>query len=233
MIKRFSGMPVNKHDLLKSNKRADEARSKGNKFYVDRSFHDALGKYNESLCNAVKGSEAYGMALANRSAVYFEMQMFEKCMRTIEHAKLNGYPEKNFSILDKRAEKCAEQIKAGKVDETAENPFDFIKLSYESNPKLPFVVDCLELKSSEKFGRFMTTKSDLKVGDIITIEEPKFKIIKSDSRYESCSENNKFLRCSFCLKDNFMDLIPCESCCSSKNFDITISTLSVNILFNF
>lgn len=209
-------MPVNQISSRKSSENAEATRSAGNKFYVERSFFNALEKYNESLCFAVAGSEAIGLAFANRSAVYFEMKLYEKCLKNIELAKANGYPDKNFTILDKRVEKCAEQIKAGNEAQKDENPFDFIKLNHKANPKLPFVADCLELKSSDKFGRFVITNQDLRVGDIVAIEKPKFRIIKSDARYESCQEKNKFQRCAFCLKDNLMDLIPCESCSASK-----------------
>jgi SET and MYND domain-containing protein 4 len=209
-------MPVNKISR-KSAEKAEHARNAGNKFYVERCFFDAILKYNESLCYAITGSEAIGLAFANRSAVYFEMKLFEKSLMNIELAKVNGYPEKNFFTLDKRAQKCVEQIKAGNEAKKDENPFEFIKLSCKSNPKLPFVADCLELKSSEKFGRYIVTRQDLKVGDVVAIETPKFKVIKSDPRYESCQETNKFQRCAFCLKDNLMDLITCESCVESES----------------
>ena len=101
-------MPVNNiSHSQKSNERAEKARSDGNKLYVERNFFDALLKYNESASHALKG-EALGLAYANRSAVYFEMKLFEKCMKNIELAKLNGYPKTNFATLAKRAEKCTE-----------------------------------------------------------------------------------------------------------------------------
>lgn len=206
-------MPVNKNESSKSSAKAEEPRADGNKFYSERSFFDALGKYNESLCYAEKGSEAAGLAFANRSAVYFEMKLFEHCLQNIELAKANGYPKKNFTILDKRSEKCVEQMKEGREDEAS---FEFIKLSYKANPKLPFVVNCLELKRSEKFGRYITTNRDLTVGDIVAIEEPPFKIIKSDARYESCQQTNNYRRCALCLKPNLLDLIPCDGCSLSK-----------------
>lgn len=208
-------MPVS-GDSTKSREIAEAARSEGNKFYAERSFFDALVKYNESLCHAIKGSEAVGLAFANRSAVYFEMKLFEKCLTNIKLAKENGYPEKNFSILDNRDRKCAELIKSGNELQKDENPFDFIKLTYEANPKLPFVSSCLELKRSEKFGRYVVTNQDLKVGDVVAIEEPQFKVLKSDARYEGCPETNIYQRCAYCLKDNLLDLIPCEMCSSSK-----------------
>jgi SET and MYND domain-containing protein 4 len=210
-------MPVNnRNESSKSSARAEESRAEGNKLYVERNFFDALVKYNESLCHAMTGSEAVGLAFANKSAVYFEMKLYEKSLQNIELAKANSYPEKNFTILDKRAEKCKEQIKAGNEARKDENPFEFVKLSCEANPKLPFVADCLEIKKSEKFGRFMITNRELNVGDIVAIEKPHFRIIKSDSRYESCQEMNRYQRCAFCLKDNLMDLFACEGCSSSK-----------------
>lgn len=204
-------------NTLKSQEIAETARAEGNKFYAERSFFDALVKYNESLCHANKGSEAVGLAFANRSAVYFEMKFFEKCLKNIELAKQNKYPEKNLPILEKRAGKCSELINSGGEARKDENPFEFIKLTYEANPKLPFVTNCLELHRSDKFGRFIITNKDLKVGDIVAIEEPLFKIMKSDGRYENCPQSNIYQRCANCLKDNLLDLKPCELCTSSKS----------------
>lgn len=209
-------MPANKSDSIKSSAYAEKTRTEGNKLYIEKSFFDALLKYNESLCYAEKGSEAIGLAYANRSAVYYELKFFEKSLENCELARQNGYPQKNIAILDKRAQKCLEQIEGGAEAKKDENPFDFIKLSHETNPKLPFVANCLELRRSEKFGRYVITNRDLKVGDIVAIEKPHFKIIKSDSRYEGCQGANRYQRCAFCLKSNLLDLIPCETCSSSE-----------------
>lgn len=212
-------MPVNKTEPSKSNEIAEVARVQGNKYYAERSFFDALVKYNESLCHATPGSEAVGLAFANRSAVFFEMKLFERCSQNIAQAKENCYPEKSFAVLDKRADRCIEQMSLGNEARKDENPFDFIKLSYDANPKLPFVADCLELKKSDKFGRYIVTNRDLQVGDVVAIEKPHFKIIKSDSRYESCQQFNKYQRCAYCLKSNLMDLIPCQICSSTMFCD--------------
>jgi SET and MYND domain-containing protein 4 len=194
---------------------SENSRNTGNKLYIQRNFFDALVKYNESLCHAKPDSEQLGLAYANRSAVYFEMKMFENSLRNIELAKLNGYPEKNLSTLTKRAEKCLQQIENGNIDRNIENPFEFVKLSHEPHDHLPFVSNCLELKKSKKFGRYIITNCELKVGEIVAIEKPHFRILKSDSRYESCDETNKFQRCAYCLQDNYLDLIPCIGCSST------------------
>lgn len=209
-------MPVDKCDTVKSNERAEKTRNEGNKMFVQKSYFDALLKYNESLCYAEEGSEAIGLAFANRSAVYYELKLFEKSLHNIKLARNNGYPQKNFPILDKRIEKCLEQIEAGGEVKKDDDPFNFIKLSNEINTKLPFVSNSLELRRSEKFGRYIVANRDLKVGDIVAIEKPHFKIIKSDSRYDGCEEMNKYQRCAFCLRSNLLDLIPCPTCAFSK-----------------
>lgn len=200
----------------KSNEYAELTRNAGNKFYSEHKFLDALIKYNESLCHAPVESEALGLAYANRSAVYYELRLYEKSLRSIQLAKANGYPVKNFAMLDRRAERCLEQIELGSdAMKDEENPYDFVKLSHEPNPRLPFVSNCLELRKDNKFGRYIVTNVDLHVGQIVAIEKPHFRVIKSDSRYESCDELNKFKRCVFCLSDNHFDLIPCDECTST------------------
>jgi SET and MYND domain-containing protein 4 len=201
---------------FKSKEVADTFRNAGNKHYSDKNFFEALIQYNASLCYAPHESELLGLAYANRSAVYFEMKLYEMSLRNIEFAKLNGYPVKNISTLDRRAEKCRQQIEIGNEVTKDENSFNLIKLTREGNFELPFVAKCLEMRENKKFGRFIITNCDLHVGEIIAIEKPYFKVMKSDSRYESCEEINKYQRCANCLMDNFLDLIPCTQCSSCE-----------------
>lgn len=203
-------------DTVKSYERAVTLRNEGNKMFVEKSYFDALLKYNESLCYAERGSEAIGLAYANRSAVYYELKLYEKCLQNIELARNNGYPQKNVQILDKRAEKCLQQIGIGAEIRKDDNPFDFIRLSSEVNAKLPFVSNSLELRRNEKFGRYIVSNRDLRVGEVVAIEEPYFKIIKTDDRYDGCERLNKYQRCAFCLRNNLLDLIPCATCSVSK-----------------
>lgn len=199
---------------LKANEKSDQLRNEGNKFYGLRKFHSALLRYNESLCYAKPGSENAGLAYANRSAVYFEMTLYERCLSNIELAKQNHYPEKSFEILKKRQEKCDELMK----QQTKKPPclWDLFKLSHPPNKKIPFIVDCLEVKCSEQFGRYITTNRALKVGDIIAIERPYFSILLSESNFVGIAESNVFQRCTNCLKQNYLDLVPCPSCCKGN-----------------
>jgi SET and MYND domain-containing protein 4 len=194
---------------------SEKLKSEANRFYVQKKFHDALLKYNESLCFAEAESENLGLAYANRSAVYFEMKLYDKCLTNVKLARANGYPEKNLEILKKREEKCIEAIKQRRTETKATDALSFFKLSHPRNKKLPFVSDCLQLNIDKKYGKHIVTNRALNVGDVVAIDTPKFKVIKADSRYSTCFESNVLQRCGNCLKDNLLSLIPCTSCCKT------------------
>lgn len=151
----------------KSNAKSEELRTEGNKFYSQRKFFNALLKYNESLCYAEPASENVGHAYANRSAVYFEMKLYERCLKNVELAKQHRYPENNLEVLNNRTAKCNDLVNNSR--EKPSDVWNFFKLSYPPNVKLPFVVDCLEAKISEKYGRHLITNQALKVGDIVAV----------------------------------------------------------------
>ncbi|CAO1420499.1 unnamed protein product [Diamesa tonsa] len=203
-------MPTGTSGLNKCNKKADLYRTNGNQLYSQKKFFDALIAYNQSLCHAEIGAESMGLALANRSAVFLECNLYENALQNIKLAVENKYPESKHEILNKRKQKCMEQLKVPNKPE--EDPWNFLKLSYPANEKLPFIVDCVQLQCDDKYGRYITTNRALKVGDIVAIEKPFCKIIKCDARYSTCYESNCYQRCSHCLKENFLDLYPCEGC---------------------
>jgi len=184
--------------------KSTKLREIGNQLYAEKNFFDAVLKYNESLCYAENGSENTGLAYANRSAVYFEMKLYEKSLRNIELARANNYPEKNYEILKKREAKCHELMKNSL---RPVNDLSFFKLSYEPNKDYPSIANCLNLKSDKKYGRHIITNKSLSVGDIIAIEEPVCKVLQEEFLYQ---------RCTYCLKSNLLDLVPCSSCCQGK-----------------
>lgn len=183
---------------MKDNAVADELRDEGNKSYQQKKFYEALILYNKSLCHAMPGSSQLGLAYANRSAVYMELKQFDKCLANIQLARDNSYP--NETKLKEREEKCNKLTRTHKGDKR-NNPWSYFKLSYPPNEKIPFIVDCLELKTDEKYGRHIVTSRDLLPGDVIAIEKPIFPNIEKSAVYT---------RCTFCLKSNLLNLIPCH-----------------------
>lgn len=196
---------------LKSNEKSNALRTNGNEFYSKRKFFDSMLMYNKSLCLAEPGSENVGLAYANRSAVYLESKLYEQCLKNIALAKANNYPERNLEILNKREEKCKNLLSASK-----ENSYRFFKLSHTANKKLPFIDESLELKTNERFGRHVVTNRPLKVGEIVSIEMPFCSVLLSESKLHEIPDSNIYQRCSNCLKENVLDLMPCSTCCKGK-----------------
>lgn len=189
--------------MNKSNAKSDSLRSEGNKLFYQKCYYDAMLKYNESLCYAEPNTETMGLAYANRSAIYFEMKLFDNCLRNINLAKDNKYPGPNAEILSKREEKCLMALKQLNREECAPDNQPFFKLSYPSHKKIPFIIDCLELKQDNTYGRHIVTNKSLKIGDIVAIEKSFCKIVL-----------NEFIQqiCSWCFNSNMMDLLPCHMC---------------------
>jgi len=91
---------------------SDKLRTEGNKYFKEGSYKEALDLYNDSVCQAesllverptsaksddvsksgVTGS-AYSLALANRSATLFYMKHYDCCVRDVDTALNNGYPD--------------------------------------------------------------------------------------------------------------------------------------------
>ncbi|XP_037048121.1 SET and MYND domain-containing protein 4-like [Bradysia coprophila] len=190
--------------MNKSNAKAESLRIEGNELFNRKCYHDAMVKYNQSLCLAAPRSEMLGLAYANRSAVYFEMKLFDNCMRNITLAKQNQCPEVTIEILIKREAKCLTALRQSNRSESGNADIPkFFNLSYPSHKKLPFMADCLELRHNDKYGRHIVTNKCLKVGDIVAMEEPFCKIVRKAFIHQICS---------WCFKSNSMDLIPCRGC---------------------
>lgn len=204
---------------VKSNQKAEMIRSKGYKLLQNGELYEALLKFNRSACKAEPGTKTLGLIYANRAEVYYKVKLYDKCLHNIQLAREECCPPGKIEFLDELQEKCLNQIDDAQVD--TENPWDFFKLSYPASEKLPHVIDCLEVKSDKKYGRYVVTNKALNVGDIIAIEKPFFSILKVDPDDEEYPETNIYKYCANCLDDNLMDLIPCTEClltmfCSTK-----------------
>jgi tetratricopeptide (TPR) repeat protein len=186
----------------KSLQKADEFRLKGNYFYAKQKYFEALASYNKSLCYAPLGSEKAALVYANRSAVYLENKLYEKCLANIKRAELLNYPKPE--ILQKRRERCHEMMSENEDPRFKRHKFE---LSYPPHKNFPFMVEYLELRKDENGIPHVYATRDLHVGDIVAFAEPVAPRLK---------ENNIGLRCSFCLKDNLFDLYPCPTCTEGK-----------------
>lgn len=187
------------NSLIKDNVISDQIRQKGNEAFGKGDYFDALTMYNEALRYAESESKQLGLCFSNRSAAFLKVKQYNACMENIELARRNQCPQDILSKLSVREDQCKKLLeKRPRIEKTWNS---FFKLSYPPNPKLPFLVNCLELKTHER-GVFLIAKRNLNAGDIIAITEPFVSFPVDTSSY----------RCNYCLIDNFMNFIPCPGC---------------------
>lgn len=183
---------------IKTKASVDLHRNDGNCFFQGGKLYKALSSFNQSLTHALPGSEEMSLAYANRSAVYFKAKFYAECLENIKKARDNGFPAHKMKQLDDCEEKCKNLIlEDKKVDRF--DPWSFFKLSYPANDKIPFIVNCLELRENEKYGNHVIASRNLNPGDFLSIDEPLFKML--DHHFIS-------RRCFTCLKSNNMNLMP-------------------------
>lgn len=189
----------NAQTVPKSDEKSEKFRNAGNLDFVARKYVDALINYNKSITFA-ETKEVAALAYGNRSAVYFELMLFDECLQNIQLARESGYSADKLQKLNDREDKCKELLSES-MDADKKDFWNCFKLSYPSNEKIPWLVDCVEMRWIRPFGRGIYAKQDLKAGDIICVEEPIVNYADGDNAYS---------RCYNCFKANAMNLIPCD-----------------------
>lgn len=94
------------------------------------------------------------------------------------------------------------KLRNGKLQKI-ENSENFFKFSHPPNQLNSSIIDCIEMRFDDKFGRYLITTKSLKTGEIV---------IKEKSFLKSLDMNFTHGRCSNCLKRNDFKLIPCDFC---------------------
>lgn len=138
-----------------------------------------------------------------RAICYRLLGFYHKAFQNIQLASDYGAPA---SIVTGQRDKVACEIKREMKDfhrESKEEDYTFFKLSYEPNEKIPALASCIALRENDEFGRHIITNRDLKAGDIVGITEAFFKSFHREALY---------YQCSYCFKQNLLDLIACPFC---------------------
>lgn len=99
------------------------------------------------------------------------------------------------------------EVKGRQSNEYQSSLWEFFKLSFVANEKIPSLASCLKLEENEEFGKHIVTTRSLEAGDIVAITEPFFKSF--------CHAAIGY-RCSYCQRSNNMDLFDCLRCTQGK-----------------
>lgn len=207
----------------KCNKKARTKRKEGNQYFAisNRNLCKAMELYNESICHAENDSEDLAYGFANRSAIYFEWNDWEKCLSNIVLSRqCKNFPNSLKLKLEKREVQCREGLNKCKG-----NYFEYVhSLSYQEHNQVPGIVYCLKLKQNEKYGRHIVATKDLNVGDVIAIENP-FML--------SLEPNFEYQRCLYCLAEQKFSLIPCLHCTHSMFCNESCRNKGYNLFHKF
>lgn len=193
-VQYFPNIPIK---FRKHNQTSTHYRNRGNQKFKEEKWFEAMDLYNESLCTAEIGTENVSMAYANRSAIFFHLKMYEKCIVDIELAKQTDYPSRLMPKLHKRLAECSKLLHAeGQC-------IEFVpKLSFEGDEQFTGMANVLGIENNEQFGRHITAKCDIDVGRTVLIEE------QFISPTTICTD---WKNCMTCLKLT-TNLMPCGRC---------------------
>lgn len=175
---------------------ANEFRHRGNEFCESEDYEAAQACYNQSLINAE--GESLALVYAQKASLSFKCQKFDECLKNIELARQS-----------KMAEKKDLKCNCLSIMESNLKQLEFLQLSYPANKKLPFIVDCIELITNDKYGRHIITSKDLKVGDIVAIEKPYF--ISPTEDTGSCATSDTIkpfdsFSCAYCVISKYLNI---------------------------
>ena len=147
--------------LKRDEKASVDFRKQGLSQLSQGKLFEALESLNKSLCTSQLKSKEIALAFAGRAAVYLDAKSFDKCLENVELARSSGFPAEKMDTLNFLEEKCRNLMKTHTycVDD---DPWNFFKLSYPAHAKIPFIVNCLELRSSKEFGRLVITNQGFK-----------------------------------------------------------------------
>lgn len=191
--------------IQKNSTQSKRLRNIGNELFARGSNDDlykALIKYNESLCMARPDSVEMSLCYANRSAIYFEWKMYDKCLENVTLAKSTGnYPN---HLLHKLSKREADSREAIVVEKPTRGLYNFQQLLANSPHKFaPNVSSNVFVKKTKKSGRGIFAKEDINPGEVIAIDKSPVNVLHANKVYQ---------RCGNCKAENQLSLIPCKSC---------------------
>ncbi|CAH1247648.1 SMYD4 [Branchiostoma lanceolatum] len=160
----------------KSTDRANHLRDKGNTAYKAQQFQEAFTLYTnsisyspEALSSDGNGTECLSLALANRSAVLFQLQEYKLCLVDILASIDAGYPESlQYKLLHR---KVLVLFKLGRIEDAKKEVKDALEAIERADiPENRKEVMRKELKSA---GRNISKQEEGKEGGIEEVNVPK------------------------------------------------------------
>ncbi|XP_019874843.2 SET and MYND domain-containing protein 4 [Aethina tumida] len=183
----------------KNEEASNKLRQKGNEMYKLHFYKQAIEFYTQSIAMAEEKTEAFAVALANRSAVLFEIKLYAECIQDINIALENGYPENLKSKILQRKEKAESLKETQRTRQYYEN-VPVIELSAK-NANISCASDAIEIKFTPELGRHIVAKRDVFPGEVLAVETPFCQVLLDE----------KWIHCHHCFQICY-NLLPCKIC---------------------
>lgn len=189
--------------MAKKNAFSDQRRKDGNEKFKEEKWEEALNIYHECVCLAEINTENVAFAYGNRSACYFELKMYGKCLVDIELALNENCPERLKIKLEARKADCLKLLSSDVVAEKLD-----VNLSYEANKNFPFMANVLKIQKNDEFGRHVIAKCDIPAGQTVVFDDNFVSFTKANNYI---TKNNGPMKCLTCNKIA-SNPIPCLKC---------------------
>ncbi|XP_055295208.1 SET and MYND domain-containing protein 4-like [Sitodiplosis mosellana] len=179
----------------KDNQSSRTFRQRGDDFFRDENWSEAMDSYNESLRYADE-SENVSIVYLNRSSCFFNMKMYEKALVDAERAMSSNAPTHLIPKLDQCKQRCRER-----VDNIKQPPEWVPTLSYEANENHPCLANVIDINYNREFGRYLVATADIPIGRTVLVTKS----------IASAFTAEKQAYCHTCQKIK-MNFIPCKNC---------------------
>lgn len=167
--------------------------------FLSKRYTEALKNYNQCLRFASNDSQLLSDAYAGRAKIYYASKHFKLCSENIQNAISACVCGKKCKSYKELQQDCDEILK----NISSENEDSYFHLSRPAHKKIPFIVESLEVRENDLYGRYISTTKDLDAGEVVVLEEPFYKVLHPELRHT---------RCAVCLLQNKMNLFPCAKC---------------------
>lgn len=167
---------------------------------------EALIIWNKALTDS-RSKRNKAIIYGYRAVMFFQYCLYKQFLNNILMYEKYFQLVPDMKKLKKRCQRYMNNTRSNNI------PYEIFKLSYPPNPKLPFIVDCLKLRTKSNSKHYIKTTRHLRIGDVIAMEPAFFTVpYNRNEKSPFIEADTTHQRCHHCFKSNYTDLIPCYDC---------------------
>ncbi|XP_055295210.1 SET and MYND domain-containing protein 4-like [Sitodiplosis mosellana] len=193
----------------KDNQSSRTFRQRGDDFFRDENWSEAMDSCNKSLRFADE-SENVSIVYFNRSSCFFNMKMYEKALVDAERVMSSNAPTHLIPKLDQCKQRCRER-----VDNIKQPPEWVPTLSYEANENHPCLANVIDIKYNREFGRHLVATANIPIGRTVLVTKS-FATIVTAEKQAYCHTCQK-IKMNFIPCKNCSDVMFCDEDCANKD----------------